>query len=151
MAWLPQHTTLTDRHGTAYRVSVISNGFSVRMTVTRHNKPVGMAQCVINSPQTLTLGDITIFDRVTRPEPQIVTALRVIFRRPPRTISYRGSGLGSALLEYVKQYARQHGFKRITGLASSAYTPRAALFRWYRRHGFAVDATGNMTLRLRRD
>lgn len=151
MAYLPQQPTITDRHGTAYRVSVASNGFSVRMTVSRRNTQVGMAQCVISSPQTLTLGDITIYDRVPRRESLIVTTFRRMFRHPPRTISYRGSGLGSALLEHVKQYARQHGFERITGLAASADTPRTALFRWYRRHGFTVDAAGNMTLRLSRD
>jgi len=139
-----QSAQVSDQRGNHYRLWVESNGFSVRIMLAHRTKLVGMAQCVINSPQTLTLADITIYDNVLPRASALITAYRLLLRRPPRTVSYRGNGLGSLLLEHVKEYAREHGFMQITGLARSEQTPAPRLFHWYRRHGFAVDEAGNM-------
>lgn len=148
MVFAIHNTQVSDRRGNHYKLWVESNGFSVRILLAHRHRLVGMAQCVINSPQTLTLADITIFDSVPHHENAMISAYRILFRRPPRIVTYRGSGLGSALLEHVKGYARAHGFERITGLARSEQTPAHVLLRWYRRHGFAVDEAGNMAFEL---
>ncbi len=49
---------------------------------------------------------------------------------------YRNCGLGSALLEHVILFARQHGYRRITLLTDRVNT---AAQRFYKRHGFSLS------------
>ena len=48
--------------------------------------------------------------------------------------SRRGDGLGSRLLQHAIDYARAHGFSRITLLTDRA---NSGAIRFYGRHGFA--------------
>jgi ribosomal protein S18 acetylase RimI-like enzyme len=47
---------------------------------------------------------------------------------------HRNKGLGSALLEHVIHFARQHGYRRITLLTDRV---NANAQRFYKRHGFS--------------
>lgn len=58
----------------------------------------------------------------------------------------RGGGLGSRLLRAAIDYARDHGFTRITLLTDKA---NAGAIRFYGRHGFTESAMTALRLDLR--
>lgn len=87
---------------------------------------------------TLKLGDINLEHSFIVPPNNL---LEYFWRKviPPKPISFRNLGLGTHLLEGVKQEARNLGLKRITGFVTPndlAATPY--LLAWYAKHGFRV-------------
>lgn len=131
-----------DKYGVVYRVDVDdSDGTFLQMWIIHRNHCVGLARCWTHSGEKFELDDVTIFNNVYRPERLWLLILRILCRRPQRGISYRDKGLGSAFLEYIKRYAREKGYRRITGFIASQEKPMSVLVPWYRRHGFEVDDT----------
>ena len=90
----------------------------------------------------MTLTDIFIFPKVW-PVWFGREFFSELFNQPWHGINYRKRGLGSALLEYVKQYAKTHRVEQITGFISSQDTPHEVLIKWYQRHGFEVERVSN--------
>lgn len=60
----------------------------------------------------------------------------------------RDAGVGSRLLEYAVDFARQHGCQRITLLTDRSNTSAQ---RFYQKHGFSLSAMVPMRLMLSND
>jgi len=58
--------------------------------------------------------------------------------------SYRGRGMGSALLRHIIDLAREHSLHRIYGVVvEHDYQAMPYLLDWYARHGFTVTSATN--------
>lgn len=62
-----------------------------------------------------------------------------------RTVSYRGQGYGTKLLQSAIEWCRLNGIENITGDIAG---DQAMLARWYRRHGFTLALDRSISLSL---
>lgn len=134
-----QHSILCDKRRKRYSVYVqVYSANHIHFFVHRRNRTVGLAECLFPSPTVMEITDIFVCKGI-RPPWFGREFFAELFNQPWRGINYRERGLGSALLEYVKQYARDHGVEEITGFIASQDTPHKILIEWYQKHGFEVE------------
>lgn len=124
---------LTDRNGRRFPYRRCEYPGSCHwILLSKEGWRIGHAYTVFEGPR-LRLGDITVADAFIRPRPWILASLG--FR--PKPVSYRGSGLGSALLQEVIAWAAARGFREMTGdIYPKDHGTNPRLPRWYARHGF---------------
>lgn len=87
------------------------------------------------------IGMVSLLFTVSTAEGGPVCWLEGMVVRPER----RGGGLGSRLLNHAIEYARSHGFIRITLLTDRV---NAGAIRFYGRHGFTESAMTALRLNL---
>lgn len=128
---------IQDRHGVTYRVeSEIALGWT--FYVWHGDRVVAEMLCKMQSP-VLSIGNLEIYDRVPVHETSFDRFRRKLRGRPPLVASYRGRGLGTALLRLVERLAKPAGFNCLDGWISNVdYDPDPGLPDWYRRRGFTV-------------
>jgi ribosomal protein S18 acetylase RimI-like enzyme len=78
------------------------------------NSEVGKIQCVLYPPDKLVIGDIIINSDVIHAPPHLGAALLRLLVKP-KPMNYRRRGLGTHLLQFAIEKARQRGIKRICG------------------------------------
>ncbi len=88
------------------------------------------------------VGMVSLLFTISTAEGGPVCWLEDMVVRPDR----RGNGLGSRLLQHAIDYARTHGFNRITLLTDSI---NAGAIRFYARHGFVESEMTAMRLALK--
>ena len=106
---------ICDRHGREYRLQV--NGEEDSYFIAKllyRNSEVGRLQCVLYSHDKLMIGDILIRDDVIHAPPHLGAALLRLLVKP-KPMNYRRRGLGTHLLQFAIEKARQRGIKRICG------------------------------------
>src|ERR1041385_9576223 len=133
-----ENFTLRDNSGRPYSLLFCRSGECWAFWVRDQGTPVGDAQCR-GMGETLSLSDIHVRDDVRPGWPNFLSFLGCFgFERSPR--NYRGRGIGTALLHFVNESARQSGFKRIEGnVAPLDLEKNPRLPDWYRRLGFVVE------------
>jgi 3-deoxy-D-arabino-heptulosonate 7-phosphate (DAHP) synthase len=136
---------IRDRTGRVYRLSVTDDTDTVYNAIVLDGHIwVGEFKCLVHSINVLELCDIVIWANALRRDNFVVQIVRAIMRQP-QTINYRSQGLGTELLRYIIEQARNKGMKRIVGLVvprDLANTPN--LIEWYQSAGFVVtDAPPN--------
>jgi len=109
---------IEDKYGTRYIVEMFwedEDGFDIGLIFD--GEIVGRAQTAFTSPESMSLGDIKIFDHIIHGQQGCwYSILHDVFRRPYKTTNYQQRGLGSQLLQIVIDIARRKRIKRITGL-----------------------------------
>ncbi|MEG4248633.1 GNAT family N-acetyltransferase [Microcoleus sp. Pol10D4] len=130
---------IRDRQGREYRLQVDADEdqyFTAKLLY--RNREVGRLQCVLYPPDKLVIGDILIHsDVIHAPEHLGAALLRQLVE--PKPIDYRRRGLGTHLLQFAIEKARQRGIKRIYGsLTQEDITNNPNLIKWYQKHGFEI-------------
>ncbi|MBD1901262.1 GNAT family N-acetyltransferase [Trichocoleus sp. DQ-A3] len=101
------------------------------------NNEVGRLQCVVDPPGEMKISDLIISnddDDVVE-----IPRWRKVFKLKPR--NYRNKGLGTYLLKFALDFARQKGMTHIYGCLTHkdiATTP--GLINWYKKHGFELES-----------
>ena len=96
------------------------------------NSEVGRLQCVLYPPDKLVIGDIIIHSDVIHTPPSYLGAARLRWLVKPKPIDYCRMGLGTHLLQFAIEKARQRGIKRICGsLTQKDINNNPNLVRWY--------------------
>jgi len=129
--------TLRDNSGRPYSLLLGRTGDCWAFWVRDRGTPVGNAEC-LGKGETLFLSEIHMRDEV---QPRWPECLRFLgwFGLKRSLRSYRGRGIGTALLRFLNEHARQSGFKRIEGnLLPRDLDHNPRLPDWYRRQGFDV-------------
>ncbi|MEP0880611.1 GNAT family N-acetyltransferase [Trichocoleus sp. ST-U3] len=99
------------------------------------NNEVGRLQCVVDPPGEMKISDLIISNDDDVVE---IPRWRKVFKLKPR--NYRNKGLGTYLLKFALDFARQKGMRRIYGCLTHkdiATTP--GLINWYKKHGFELE------------
>ena len=104
-----------DRQGREYRLQVNGDKDSCFIAkILYRNSEVGKIQCVLYPPDKLVIGDIIINSDVIHAPPHLGAALLRLLVKP-KPMNYRRRGLGTHLLQFAIEKARQRGIKRICG------------------------------------
>lgn len=135
------YSYLRDKKNNKYTVSLLRDGDGFDAHISWKNNSVGLIRWYIDDANQLVLGDIIIFDPPLISYKRILCFIPVWYRRK----SFRGLGLGSAMLEFVIAQAKNLEVDGIWGIIvpDDPKTPNLAI--WYQRHGFEVD--GNQIYR----
>jgi hypothetical protein len=126
--------TVFDKDGQRYRIVLKVAGNVVLLELCRGSRPIGYARCLLEGP-SLQLSDLTIKEFALG---GLAGMLRRMLPGTPKT--YRGNGLGTALLKQVMATAQDLGIHTIYGSVTQAdldTTPY--LLDWYKRQGFQVE------------
>jgi GNAT superfamily N-acetyltransferase len=135
--------TIKDHGGRDYRVEILDDDedkaeIDLRFNILDHRLPIGYANCVLDPPDTMKLCDICIHDG---PHLGDLGYLKYCWltRRMRRLTTYRGSGLGTALLRIIIETARKKGCRRMAGsVTPEADEDEGRLVRWYYVNGFTI-------------
>ena len=131
---------LRDRKGRRYSLSIVESNPFVLLQLHHRQLLVGEAKCLPASPTTLLLKDIAIANEAI-PKPRYDWE-KLLHRIPgwrPQPINYRGLGLGSALIRYLINYAREEKFQSLKGHVFRAdLENNTKLLQWYQNHGFEI-------------
>ena len=128
-----------DKDGESYTVEVLDNEAVILFNIYLSSSLVGGVRCIKESLDVLFLGDIAIANEVILNPRGILGKLLRSIGCQPKPINYRGRGLGSALLEFFINYARESGFKVLYGnIYRQDLQSNPKLMQWYKRYGFEV-------------
>ena len=106
---------ICDRQGREYRLQVNEDKDSYFIAkLLYRNSEVGKIQCVLYPRDKLVIGDIIINSDVIHAPPHLGAALLRLLVKP-KPMNYRRRGLGTHLLQFAIEKARQRGIKRICG------------------------------------
>ena len=144
------NATIHDRSGRPYALEfdlpTDSHLLIVKVFSEKHR--IGYANCFIMNT-TILLQDIHISDDVPVREFRVVNFIQGLARRKPKTLNYRGRGIGTGLLLAVLQYARERGMHEVRGrLGPLDWKRNPNLPNWYRKHGFSVSESGEISRRI---
>lgn len=126
---------LLDKKGRSYRLSILRDGDFFDAQISWKNTQVAMIRWFIDDSNTLILDDIHIF------EPPLMSYKRLLGFIPiwHRKKTFRGLGLGSAMLEFVITQAQKLKVEDIWGLLTQGdKTDTPYLVDLYERHGFTI-------------
>lgn len=105
---------------------------------------VGYLNYSFEGDGVLNLDDLHIEDAATSPPWFLLDFIFIGGSFPPlrwRTKNFRGRGIGTAMIEFLVDYARANSIKRIEGeVKPHDFKDNPDLPDWYRRRGFTVTA-----------
>ncbi len=100
---------------------------------------IAYANCFVQTERELLLADIMVEDQVKAPSHRWPFSLFPTSRK-----SFRGVGLGAALLKRVLQAAKGEGFEMVTGrIFPKDLKERPWLPHWYAQFGFSNRLDGD--------
>lgn len=139
-----QLTTVTDKRGKRFHIyedDEVNRILLYRPLVGAYLL-IGWANYVMKEASTLILADIQLLEMPQIHRDGVYKYFpRWLWRKSQRE-SYRGRGLGSALIEAVVGFARSNGLQRIEGfIVERDYHRNPHLPSLYENHGFAVRTT----------
>ena len=139
-------TTIHDRDGREYNVTEYG---SERFNIQRRGVPIGYANFHFEGADVLHLDDLHIEDDAIFPPWFSCPLPFVILSFPPlrwRTENFQGRGIGTAMIQFLVDYARSKFAKRIEGeVKPHDFKDNPDLPDWYRRRGFTVTAGDEKT------
>ncbi len=95
---------------------------------------VGRLQCSLEYPP----GEMKIDDLIISDDVVEIPRWRKVFKLKPR--NYRNKGLGTHLLKFALDFARQKGMRRIYGcLTYEGIATTPGLINCYKKHGFGLE------------
>lgn len=131
----------TDKIGESIEFRVISVGERGLLIEAQHSQHgrIGFAAITKLGDASWQLDEIRIDDQVPVRAWYQFHLGRVNFCGHPQTVSYRNRGIGTALMGFLKQYAREQGVKEIVGAVAHQDIESAShLLAWYGKQGFRV-------------
>lgn len=135
------HHQILDREGRQYRLTVSEQDAVFLIQLYDRHTLIGEARCIRESPETFYLGDIAIAnDVIASPANWWDSLLRKIPGYQPQSVSYRGKGLGSTLLQALIEQARTAGGQTLYGTVfRQDCENNPNLLQWYQKHGFEIQ------------
>jgi hypothetical protein len=129
-----------DRDGHRYTLSILKDDVRLFLRLYDRETLVGEAKCIQESSDRFLLGDIAIANEVIRPlNHRWTIGFSKLLGYQPRLINYRVKGLGSALLTFLIDYARQAGVCHLYGkVMQQDVENNPKLIQWYQKHGFTT-------------
>ena len=130
-------TTVTDKQGSKYHLSITRVARSVIFTLESDEGRIGYANINVEGRSRWQLADVQIRDDVQIRLHPLVQKIRTWLHLKPKTQSYRGRRLGLILLQSVIAEARKHHISQIHGSVTAddrQKTPH--LMAWYAKNGF---------------
>lgn len=145
------NTTVYDEESRLYTLEFdlpVDSDF-LRVNVYDKKCRIGYANCMIGDT-VMRLEDIHITEDMPVKECWLAGMVRRLAKLKPKTVNYRGRGIGTGVLLAVIQYAREHGMDEVKGqIGHLDWKDNPALPNWYRKHGFSVSESGDISLKLR--
>lgn len=131
-----------DNEGYQYMCVILNDELGFYVILNHQNQEVGRANCMLLSPEEMSLEDIIMDNEVVHmPKNLWIAILRKLFNFKIKPINYRRRGLGSELLKLVITHARQKGIKHIHGrVVKKDIANNSNLLQWYKKYGFKVGA-----------
>lgn len=138
-------SVIFNKHGEEFHVTQSDSEDYKRFNITSRGKLVGYVNCHFED-DVLHLDDLCIYDKAMRPPLFFVNLFFWILSFPPekwRTTNHQRTGLGTAMLKFLADYARRKTMKRIEGeIMPHDFKNNPDLPEWYRRRGFTVVMAG---------
>jgi hypothetical protein len=140
--------TITDRYGSTYRVEN-ERALLWSFCIWDGDEKVGHVDCD-DRTWVLKINDLILRAKASVPETRLARWVRKFRGLPGPTRSYRGRGIGTAMLHLIETLARTEGFVAIEGWISKVDTDRDPdLPNWYRRRGFiVVEGPGEIQMQV---
>jgi GNAT superfamily N-acetyltransferase len=146
---------LRDGRGEVYLGRFYQSVGGWTMKVFASDTLVAVAHCLLRDEEVV-LSDLFVYETATHAISKLAH-LKCLFGLSAhgRVENYRHRGIGTALLQYLIQRARQDGFKRVSGkLAKQDLETNPQLANWYRKRGFEAtvsksELTGDILMELR--
>ncbi len=137
---------ITDKTGACYGVAVDHIDRSTRFRIQNPSSwipPIGHCNLWDSGDGVFEILEIAVAEKLTFRNPSFVKRWFI----PRVSISYRGKGFGSALLECVIAHAKRTGCRclvlhRVHGFENN----RVDLATRYRRHGFSPGSDGRLQM-----
>lgn len=136
-----------DREGREYRVIESDCGSENfrRFNIKFGRYQVGYINYSFEGSEVLHLDDLHIEDAAISPPWFFLDFIFIGGSFPPqrwRTKSFRGRGIGTAIIDFLVNYARANSIIRIEGeVKPHDFKDNPDLPDWYRRRGFIVTAS----------
>lgn len=137
---------ICDKHGREYFVieSDCDSEQFRRFNIKSGRCQVGYLNYSFEGDGVLHLDDLHIEDAAISPPWFFLDFIFIGGSFPPlrwRTKNFRGCGIGTAMIEYLVNYARVNSITRIEGeVKPHDFKDNPDLPEWYRRRGFTVTA-----------
>lgn len=131
-----------DKYGAEYLVRETDSDDFKRFNIERRGVPVGYANFHFEGTDVLHLDDLHIKDDVVSPPWFWCDLFFVTLSFPPlrwRIQNFRGRGIGTAMIQFLADYARSKFVERVEGeVKAHDFGKNPDLPNWYRRRGFTV-------------
>lgn len=130
---------ICDKFGREYQQITCNSDKLLLVRLLSQDDEVGKIQCVYHLPEML-LGDLIVDDAVVHLSDKGYLKLwQTAFK--PKPVNYRQRGLGTHLLKFAIERAREKGVKLIYGsLTEEDVAATLNLANWYRLQGFELSA-----------
>ncbi len=138
MIGLMRISHLVDKVGRTFDLEVVSEFENfVHIWVIWNNIHIGEIKYLLHDNNQLELADIVIFDPVITRTSLWEKLLPWLSRTPK---SFRGAGLGSAMLEFIIAHAKELKIADIHGdVTAQDVSNNPHLLDWYQRYGFTIS------------
>lgn len=131
--------SLHDTYDREYRLAVVADERWLNGVLWHNRQAVGHVSVVFRSPDEWELADIFICEDVPVRVGLLHRLWLYCMRQQPTRHTYRNRGLGTAIIHFVTERARQHQVKYICGrVVHKDNAARPELLRWYESNGFTV-------------
>lgn len=128
--------TIYDKSGVAYTIEGHLSPSVLLSFVIFEGRCVGCINWTISDTGVMTIADLTIREPLDI-KPLWARVLPFLYRKQP--VSYKGRGLGSAMLNFIIESARAMGVSEINGwITGDDREATPYLPEFYRKHGFMV-------------
>lgn len=130
---------VTDQEGNQYSMWLDDDNDGFEIWLLDKNRCIGKAQCVLDSPEDMTWGNLIISDNAIFSPEGIWERVSLFLGTKRRRHSYRGRGLGKVLAREVLAHAQKKGVKRISGwVPKNDLDATPWLLTWYENLGFTI-------------
>ena len=145
---------IEDKAGRSYRLTVAEARDLWVFKLFDERTLVGQANCLLRT-EDLLLADLRIEEEAKGRKKGLSALLQFASSPHNNPVSYRGRGLGRALLIFIIRRATERGLRQISGnLFPQDLKTNPKLPDWYRQFGFEVtmnnDISGSIRLQLPR-
>lgn len=128
-----------DKHGHKYRLAMVEDEHGIYSQLWDNCYPVGRLNLVFHPPDKWEITDIVVFDEIQEEVGWLQRLALGFTGHKPQKVDYRNRGLGTALLQFVEERARQRQVKCIIGsVTKKDYAAWPELLNWYAKNGFVV-------------
>ena len=133
-------STIHDKHGRSYSVvaSELDSEIFKRFNIEHRGHRVGYVNYHVQEDDALYIDDLRIDHKAMRP-PWFFWIISI----PPerwRVTNYQKCGLGTAMIDFLREFAKSESLKRIEGeIKHHDFKANPGLPGWYRRRGFTVS------------
>ena len=133
-----------DKHGKQYFViaSEFDSEIYKRFNIEHRGRRIGYVNYHFESDDVLFIDDLRFEDKAMHSPWFFLDLIYWVGSFPPerwRVTNYQKRGLGTAMIEFLKGFARSESIKRIEGhVKHHDFNENPDLPNWYRRRGFTV-------------